>query len=65
MYNKLATAIMSPDRILVVEDEPMVAEVVERYLRRDGYEVRLYKYWNAATVLRAAHARVFNLATQA
>ncbi len=27
------------DRILVVEDEPMVAEVVERYLRRDGYEV--------------------------
>jgi DNA-binding response OmpR family regulator len=26
-------------RILVVEDEPMVAEVVERYLRRDGYEV--------------------------
>jgi DNA-binding response OmpR family regulator len=30
---------MSADRILVVEDEPMVAEVVERYLRRDGYEV--------------------------
>lgn len=27
--------------ILVVEDEPMVAEVVERYLRRDGHEVRL------------------------
>ena len=26
-------------RILVVEDEPMVAEVVERYLRRDGYTV--------------------------
>ena len=32
---------MSPDRILVIEDEPMVAEVVERYLRRDGYEVTL------------------------
>jgi DNA-binding response OmpR family regulator len=32
---------MSPDRILVVEDEPMVAEVVERYLRRDGYDVDL------------------------
>ncbi len=28
-------------RILVVEDEPMVAEVVERYLRRDGHEVRI------------------------
>jgi len=32
---------MSPDRILVVEDEPMVAEVVERYLRRDGYTVEV------------------------
>lgn len=40
MYNT-ATTTMSPDRILVVEDEPMVAEVVERYLRRDGYEVTL------------------------
>src|SRR6202521_4647041 len=29
----------SPSRILVVEDEPMVAEVVQRYLRRDGYVV--------------------------
>ena len=27
------------DRILVVEDEPMVAEVVERYLHREGYDV--------------------------
>jgi DNA-binding response OmpR family regulator len=27
--------------VLVVEDEPMVAEVVERYLRRDGYDVRV------------------------
>lgn len=27
------------DRILVVEDEPMVAEVVQRYLVRDGYNV--------------------------
>jgi DNA-binding response OmpR family regulator len=26
--------------ILIVEDEPMVAEVVARYLVRDGYEVR-------------------------
>ena len=28
-------------RILVVEDEPMVAEVVERYLRRDGHQVAI------------------------
>ena len=27
------------DRILIVEDEPIVAEVVERYMRRDGYDV--------------------------
>jgi DNA-binding response OmpR family regulator len=27
------------DRVLVVEDERMVAEVVERYLKRDGYDV--------------------------
>jgi DNA-binding response OmpR family regulator len=27
-----------PDRILVVEDEAIVAEVVERFLRREGYE---------------------------
>ncbi|MCH8920423.1 MAG: response regulator transcription factor [Chloroflexi bacterium] len=30
---------MAEERVLVVEDEPMVAEVVERYLRRDGYAV--------------------------
>lgn len=30
---------MTQHRILVVEDEVMVAEVVERYLRRDGYVV--------------------------
>ncbi len=32
-------AVVRSDRILIVEDEPMVAEVVERYLRRDGYDV--------------------------
>jgi DNA-binding response OmpR family regulator len=30
---------VTQDRILVVEDEPTVAEVVDRYLRRDGYDV--------------------------
>jgi DNA-binding response OmpR family regulator len=30
---------MDSQRVLIVEDEPMVAEVVERYLRRDGYDV--------------------------
>ena len=32
---------MTEERILVVEDEPMVAEVVARYLRRDGHDVRV------------------------
>ncbi len=31
---------MEEAKVLIVEDEPMVAEVVERYLRRDGYHVR-------------------------
>lgn len=39
---------MAEERILVVEDEPMMAEVVERYLRRDGYTVRAVHDGNAA-----------------
>ncbi|MBF8299436.1 MAG: two component transcriptional regulator, winged helix family [Dehalococcoidia bacterium] len=35
MYNR---PMASPVRVLIVEDEPMVAEVVERYLRREGME---------------------------
>jgi DNA-binding response OmpR family regulator len=31
---------MEAPRILVVDDEPMVTEVVERYLHREGYDVR-------------------------
>ena len=30
-----------PTKVLVVEDEPVVSEVVERYLIRDGYQVCL------------------------
>lgn len=32
---------MAQNRILVVEDEPTVAEVVDRYLRRDGHNVSI------------------------
>src|SRR3990172_5069131 len=39
---------MADQRILIVEDEPMVAEVVERYLRRDGYDVRIVHDGRAA-----------------
>jgi DNA-binding response OmpR family regulator len=31
----------SPIKILVVDDEPIVTEVIERYLRREGYEVKV------------------------
>jgi DNA-binding response OmpR family regulator len=30
---------MKQQVVLVVDDEPMVTEVVERYLRREGFEV--------------------------
>jgi two-component system response regulator ResD len=46
----------SAGRILLVEDERMVAEVVERYLRRDGYEVVVATDGAAALAL-AAEAR--------
>ena len=39
---------MNQERILVVEDETMVAEVVDRYLRRDGYDVSIIHDGNAA-----------------
>src|SRR5438445_2802782 len=35
------TETTTTDRVLVVEHEPMVAEVVQRYLRRDGYAVEV------------------------
>ncbi len=39
---------MNEARVLVVEDEPMVAEVVDRYLRRDGYDVAIVHDGKAA-----------------
>src|SRR5258708_29545225 len=44
------STVMSRSRILVVEDEPMVAEVVERCLRRDGYDVDVVHDGAAALV---------------
>jgi DNA-binding response OmpR family regulator len=35
------TAMSTGSRVLVVEDERMVAEVVTKYLRRDGHDVRV------------------------
>jgi DNA-binding response OmpR family regulator len=36
---RLVTADVRPPEVLVVDDEPMVREVVSRYLRRDGLDV--------------------------
>jgi DNA-binding response OmpR family regulator len=40
VLSTMTTATSVSPRVLVVEDEPMVAEVVERYLRRDGFDVK-------------------------
>ena len=45
---------MTQHRILVVEDEVMVAEVVQRYLRRDGYAVEVVHDGHAAVAALAA-----------
>ncbi len=42
---------MESPRILVVDDEPMVTEVVERYLQREGYAVRTAADGHAALEL--------------
>ncbi len=39
---------MNTPEILIVEDEPSIAEVVELYLRRAGYQVRAVNDGNAA-----------------
>ena len=39
---------MSSDRILIVEDEQIVAEVVDRYLRHDGFDTLLVADGNDA-----------------
>jgi DNA-binding response OmpR family regulator len=42
---------MNTPEILIVEDEPSIAEVVELYLRRAGYQVRAERDGNAALKL--------------
>ncbi len=46
-------------RVLVVDDEPMVAEVVERYLRQEGYEVSIAV--DGAKAVQIAHTWVPDL----
>ena len=47
---------MSGERILVVDDEPIVTEVVQRYLIREGYQVQLAATGRAALSQARDHA---------
>ena len=46
---------MNTPEILIVEDEPSIAEVVELYLRRAGYQVRAVNDGNAALKMLEQH----------
>jgi DNA-binding response OmpR family regulator len=52
----------SKPTIVVADDEPIVAEVVERYLRRDGFRVVIAttadEAWRASTSLESAPAAI-------
>jgi DNA-binding response OmpR family regulator len=50
---------LSKERVLVVDDEPMVREVLARYLENDGYRVEVAPDGNKA--LEALQARTFDL----
>ncbi|OGO37808.1 MAG: DNA-binding response regulator [Chloroflexi bacterium RBG_16_57_11] len=46
---------MQTPEILIVEDEPSIAEVVELYLRRAGYRVQIVRDGNAALEMLDQH----------
>jgi DNA-binding response OmpR family regulator len=45
---------MEQTRILIVDDEPIVAEVLEKYLRREGFEVAIARDGEAAVAAALA-----------
>lgn len=47
-------------RILIVDDETAIADLVEVYLKNDGYEV--YKFYNALDALRCVESTELSLA---
>lgn len=51
---------MSAEKILVVDDEKELADLIELYLKNDGYEV--YKYYNGTDALHCAEQRDVDLA---
>lgn len=51
---------MSAEKILVVDDEKELADLIELYLKNDGYEV--YKYYNGTDALHCAEQQDVDLA---
>lgn len=51
---------MSAEKILVVDDEKELADLIELYLKNDGYEV--YKYYNGTDALRCIAQQQVDLA---
>lgn len=49
-----------PDRILIVDDEKEIADLVEVYLKNNGFEV--YKFYDAAGALHCAETQPVDLA---
>lgn len=48
------------DKILIVDDEPEIADLMEVYLRNENYEV--YKFYTAREALACIHTNVMDLA---
>lgn len=48
------------EKIMIVDDEKEIADLVEVYLQNDGYEV--YKYYNAADALQCVECNDLSLA---
>lgn len=48
------------EKIMVVDDETAIADLVEVYLKNDGYEV--YKFYNATEALACAQSEALSLA---
>ena len=49
-----------PEKILVVDDEKEIADLIELYLKNDGYTV--YKFYNGADALKCIENEELNLA---
>ena len=52
-----------PPRVLIVEDDPNVSEVVARYLEREGYHVERVATAPSASIGRWPSSRIWSCST--